>query len=72
MIFIKCRRVTGSLSSLAPAGNSRSTHCRNSGVPASSSRLRQYLGPLAAVKEEASFIGGRQNRFPAIALPSRA
>jgi hypothetical protein len=41
MIFMKCRRVTGSLISGAPAGNSFSTHCRNSGVSASSSRLRQ-------------------------------
>src|SRR6266852_9746270 len=45
MIFTKCRRETGSFHSLAPSGNSRSTHCRNSGVSANSSRLRQYVRP---------------------------
>src|SRR5688500_8931575 len=48
MIFTKCRRVTGSASnSLAPAGNSRSTNSRNSGVSARSSRLRQYRFPVS-------------------------
>src|SRR5687768_6742413 len=47
MILTKLRRVTGSASSLAPAGNSRSTHSRNSGVAAISSRLRQYFGPVS-------------------------
>src|SRR5688572_29153203 len=47
MILTKCRRVTGSSNSLAPAGNSLSTHSRNSGVAATSSRLRQYFGPVS-------------------------
>src|SRR6266446_5180450 len=45
MILTKCRREAGSAHSLASGGNSRSTHCRNSGVSAKSSRLRQYLRP---------------------------
>src|SRR6266550_9023993 len=45
MILTKCRRETGSAHSLASGGNSRSTHCRNSGVSDNSSRLRQYLRP---------------------------
>src|SRR3954464_14010886 len=45
--FTKFRRVTGSINSLAPGGNSRSTHSWNSGVAATSSRLRQYFGPVS-------------------------
>src|SRR6185437_6453852 len=47
MIFTKCRRVTGSDHSLAPVGNSRSNHWRNSGLAANSSRLRQYWRPVS-------------------------
>src|SRR3569833_739805 len=47
MIFTKLRRETPSSSSLAFAGNSRSSHVRNSGVSETSSRLRQYFGPVS-------------------------
>src|SRR5687767_16037654 len=43
MILTKFRRETPSSNSLAPAGNSRSNQVRNSGVSATSSRLRQYF-----------------------------
>ena len=43
----KLRRETPSSNSLAPTGNSRSSHSRNSGVSATSSRLRQYFGPVS-------------------------
>src|SRR5688572_18846283 len=49
MILTKCRLETGSLNSLAPSGNSRSSHCLNSGVPSTWSRLRQYWRPVAGV-----------------------
>ena len=46
MIFMKCRRDTSPpLNSAAPCGNSRSSAAANSGVAASSSRLRQYFLP---------------------------
>lgn len=41
------RRETESSHSDAPLGNSRCIISRNSSEPASSSRLRQYSGPLA-------------------------
>src|SRR5439155_18002970 len=42
------RRETESSHSEAPLGNSRCIISRNSSLPASSSRLRQYSGPLVA------------------------
>ena len=74
MIFMKCRLVSGSSSSPAPAGNSFSTHCRNSGVSANSSRLRQYCGPVFGFEfvEGIAFIGGRRSSFAGIAPSSRA
>src|SRR5205085_466321 len=44
--FRKPRRETPSSHSDAPLGNSRCIISRNSSLPASSSRLRQYSGPL--------------------------
>src|ERR1043166_2504529 len=46
--FRKSRRDhSSSLSSEAPAGNSRSSHSRNSGVSLSSCKLRQYFLPVS-------------------------
>src|SRR6266536_1550979 len=42
----KPRRETASIHSEAPLGNSRCIISRNSGLPASSSRLRQNSGPF--------------------------
>src|ERR1043165_2519888 len=47
MSFTKFRRETPSGDSLSPSRNSRSSHSRNSGVSATSSRLRQYFGPVS-------------------------
>src|SRR5437016_4843041 len=66
MILTKCRRETGSVHSLAPAGNSRSTHCRNSAVSANCSRLRQYLRPVSGSGQDGGivFIVGALIRNP--------
>src|SRR6266446_2314290 len=46
MTLRKPRRETESTHSEAPLGNSRCRASWNSGLPASSSRLRQYSGPV--------------------------
>src|SRR5208282_2271722 len=47
--FRKPRRETESTHSDAPFGNSRCSASWNAGLPASSSRLRQYSGPDASL-----------------------
>src|SRR5579864_5170714 len=48
--FRKPRRETESTHSDAPLGNSRCSASWNAGLPASSSRLRQYSGPVLAAR----------------------
>ncbi len=60
----KPRRETESTHSEAPFGNSRCSISWNSGVPASSSRLRQYSGPwvcaiCASTVARSSFLPGQ-------------
>jgi hypothetical protein len=43
--------------SAAPSGNSRASWARNPGVSASSSRLRQYFGPVSSRSDAAPFDG---------------
>src|ERR1700677_3671167 len=73
MILTKARRENGSVNSLAPEGNSRSTHWRNSGVSASWSKLRQYFGPVSGSGQAGGivFIGDRWNNFAATGHSSR-
>src|SRR3984957_690114 len=67
------RRETASSHSDAPLGNSRCIISRNSGEPASSSRLRQYSGPLVSasfsstVARSSFLLGQTSSRFVLIA-----
>src|SRR6187455_3332093 len=75
MIFMNVRRVEASAAnSLAPDGNSRPSHSRNSGVSATSSRLRQYFGPVSGCGHGGGivFIYDTQSRIAADARSSAA
>ena len=76
MIFRKWRRSTPSRDE-APSGNSRSSWALNPGVAASSSRLRQYRGPLSSRLDAGGwtilrFIDGSRSRFAGDSRSSRA
>src|SRR5712671_5302024 len=64
IVFRNPRRENASSHSDAPLGNSRCIISRNSSLPASSSRLRQYSGPV--VSSICSFTACRSSclRFP--------